>query len=224
MGDGSTLPQGEADPNLASRCSASPSSATASPPPRPSADFAARTLLRGDAMLTDARSSAPHMLGELPGFIADMDAAGAWEPVPTPAGDGRAERPGGPGVLRPHDGGMGARPAQCRPPRRRVLRAARRRPRERRATHDPEGTLLALVRRIVGPDGAGRRQLRPARQRLGRQCRTGERLHRLPHQPASRHARARRRSRRRCCAGCWRARRRTSRASACRSCRPPSAC
>ena len=78
------------------------------------ADFAARTLLRGDAMVADARSAAPGMLGELPGFIADMDAAGAWEPVPTPAGDGRAERPGGAGVLRPHDGGMGERPARRR--------------------------------------------------------------------------------------------------------------
>ena len=62
-------------------------------------DFAARTLLRGDAMVTDARSAAPGMLGELPGFVADMDAAGAWEPVPLLLGDGRAERPGGPTVL-----------------------------------------------------------------------------------------------------------------------------
>ena len=47
------------------------------------ADFAGRTLMRGDAMVADARSASPHMLGELPGFIADMDAAGPWEPVPT---------------------------------------------------------------------------------------------------------------------------------------------
>ena len=26
--------------------------------------------------------AAPRMLGELPGFIADMDAAGPWQPVP----------------------------------------------------------------------------------------------------------------------------------------------
>ena len=45
-------------------------------------DFAARTLMRGEGMLADARSAAPHMLGELPGFIADMDADGEWEPVP----------------------------------------------------------------------------------------------------------------------------------------------
>ena len=33
-------------------------------------------------MLADARGPAPRMLGELPGFVADMDAAGPWEPVP----------------------------------------------------------------------------------------------------------------------------------------------
>ena len=45
------------------------------------ADFSSRTLLAGDAMVMDARSDAPHMLGELPGFIADMDKAGPWTPV-----------------------------------------------------------------------------------------------------------------------------------------------
>ena len=47
------------------------------------ADFEARTLMGGAAMLTNARLPAPSMLGEMPGFIADMDAAGAWEPVPS---------------------------------------------------------------------------------------------------------------------------------------------
>ena len=46
------------------------------------ADFATKTLLTGPAMLEDARSAAPHMLGEMPGFLADMDASGAWQPVP----------------------------------------------------------------------------------------------------------------------------------------------
>ena len=40
------------------------------------ADFSTRTLLSGQAMLDEARSSAPRMLGELPGFLAAMDAAG----------------------------------------------------------------------------------------------------------------------------------------------------
>ena len=46
-------------------------------------DFEARTLMGGPAMLTNARLPAPSMLGEMPGFIADMDAAGAWEAVPS---------------------------------------------------------------------------------------------------------------------------------------------
>lgn len=46
------------------------------------ADFAARCLLRGPAILEDSRSPAPRALGEMPGFIADMDAAGPWQPHP----------------------------------------------------------------------------------------------------------------------------------------------
>ena len=51
-------------------------------PPAGEADFRGRTWLDGAAMLDEARSPAPRMLGELPGFVADMDAAGAWTPVP----------------------------------------------------------------------------------------------------------------------------------------------
>ena len=46
------------------------------------ADFAGRTLIAGEAMVARTRGPAPRMLGELPGFVADMDAAGAWQPVP----------------------------------------------------------------------------------------------------------------------------------------------
>ena len=46
------------------------------------ADFASRTLMSGAAMLAEARAAAPRMLGEMPGFVADMDAAGPWQPVP----------------------------------------------------------------------------------------------------------------------------------------------
>ena len=113
------------------------------------ADFAARTLLRGDAMVADARSAAPHMLGELPGFIADMDAAGAWEPVPILLA---MAEPNGPVDQAFFDRMMaeweqGLRQAgrldgvYC------VLHGAG----LATADHDPEGTLLALVRRIVGP-------------------------------------------------------------------------
>jgi microcystin degradation protein MlrC len=114
------------------------------------ADFAARTLIGGDAMVVDARSAAPHMLGELPGFIADMDATGAWQPVPILLA---MAEPNGPVEQAFFDRMMmewerGLRDAghvdgvYC------VLHGAG------LATddHDPEGTLLTLVRRVVGPD------------------------------------------------------------------------
>jgi microcystin degradation protein MlrC len=111
------------------------------------ADFAARTLLRGDAMLADARSTAPHMLGELPGFIADMDAAGSWVPVPVLLA---MAEPNGPVDQAFFDRMMteweaGLRNAghldgvYC------VLHGAGLATQD----HDPEGTLLTLVRGVV---------------------------------------------------------------------------
>jgi microcystin degradation protein MlrC len=47
------------------------------------ADFQTRTLIGGDALVGEARSPAPRMLGELPGFVAAMDESGPWEPVPS---------------------------------------------------------------------------------------------------------------------------------------------
>ena len=47
------------------------------------ADFRTRTLIGGPDLIAEARSPAPRMLGELPGFVADMDAAGPWQPVPS---------------------------------------------------------------------------------------------------------------------------------------------
>ena len=114
------------------------------------ADFAARTLIRGDAMVVDARSVAPHMLGELPGFIADMDAAGDWQPVPILLA---MAEPNGPVEQAFFDRMMtewerGLRDAGAIDGVYCVLHGAG------LATddHDPEGTLLALVRRVVGRD------------------------------------------------------------------------
>ena len=45
------------------------------------AHFLARTYLEGDAIIEDARAATPRMLPETPGFIATMDASGAWTPV-----------------------------------------------------------------------------------------------------------------------------------------------
>lgn len=46
------------------------------------ADFTSRCYLEGEAVVSDARSAAPRALAEMPGFVADMDAAGPWQPVP----------------------------------------------------------------------------------------------------------------------------------------------
>jgi microcystin degradation protein MlrC len=118
------------------------------------ADFVARTLLAGDAMLSDARAPAPRMLGELPGFVAAMDAGGLWRPVPILLA---MAEPNGPVDQRFFDALLarweaGLRDAgpldgvYC------VLHGAG------LTTgggddphgHDPEGVLLALVRRVVG--------------------------------------------------------------------------
>ena len=114
------------------------------------ADFAARTLIRGEAMVTDARSTAPHMLGELPGFIADMDAAGVWQPVPILLAmaepNGPVEQAFFDRMMAEWEKGLAAAGhldgVYC------VLHGAG----LTTADHDPEGTLLALVRRVVGPD------------------------------------------------------------------------
>jgi microcystin degradation protein MlrC len=117
-------------------------------PPATEADFAARTLIRGQAMLTDARSPAPHMLAELPGFIADMDAAGTWEPLPLLLA---MAEPNGPveheffaRMMREWE--VGLRSAgrldgiYC------VLHGAGLTTQD----HDPEGTILTMIRRVCG--------------------------------------------------------------------------
>ena len=43
--------------------------------------FLARTYLEGDDIIREAKSPAPTMLPEIPGFVAAMDAAGPWQPV-----------------------------------------------------------------------------------------------------------------------------------------------
>jgi microcystin degradation protein MlrC len=111
-------------------------------------DFRARTLLGGATMLDNARSAAPMMLGEMPGFVADMDAAGPWQPRP---GLLAMAEPNGPVSQEFFDRMMvqwetDLRSAgdldgvYC------VLHGAGLTVND----HDPEGTLLAMVRRVAG--------------------------------------------------------------------------
>ena len=51
-------------------------------PPATRADFATRCWVEGEEIISDARGASPKALGEMPGFVADMDAAGPWTPLP----------------------------------------------------------------------------------------------------------------------------------------------
>lgn len=113
------------------------------------ADFAARTLVAGDAMVQEARSAAPRMLGELPGFVADMDAAGPWQPVPIVLA---MAEPNGPvehaffqRLMTQWEDGLRAAGrldgVYC------VMHGAGLTTED----HDPEGTILTMVRGTAGP-------------------------------------------------------------------------
>ena len=111
-------------------------------------DFTARTLLGGEAMLENARSPAPMMLGEMPGFVADMDSAGPWRPVP---GFLAMAEPNGPVSQEFFDRMMAQWEADLRAAGALdgvycVLHGAGLTVND----HDPEGTLLAMIRRVAG--------------------------------------------------------------------------
>jgi microcystin degradation protein MlrC len=119
-------------------------------PPATLRDFRDRTFLAGEAILSDARSAAPLSLGEMPGFVAAMDAAGPWEAVPILLA---VAEPGGP-VAQPDFESMMTI-------WRRGLADAGKLDGVYCMMHgaglaeddeDPDGTVLAAVRAIVGPD------------------------------------------------------------------------
>ena len=111
-------------------------------------DFQARTLLGGESMLANARSIAPMMLGEMPGFVAEMDCSGPWLPVP---GLLAMAEPNGPVSQEFFDRMMAQWESDLRTAGPLdgvycVLHGAGLTVND----HDPEGTLLAMVRRVVG--------------------------------------------------------------------------
>ena len=112
-------------------------------------DFTIRTLLRGDDILTDARGPAPRMLGELPGFISEYDKAQPWDPVPLLLA---MTEPNGPVDQAFFDSLMAEWETR--------LRAAGKIDGVYCVMHgaglttgddDPEGTIQAMIRRVVGP-------------------------------------------------------------------------
>ncbi len=113
------------------------------------AHFTSRCWLEGADVVTDARSAAPRALAEMPGFVADMDAAGPWRPVPVLLA---MAEPNGPvdaalfaGMMAIWRRGLEAAKGQvdgvyC------VLHGAG----LTTADLDPEGTLQALIREVLG--------------------------------------------------------------------------
>src|SRR4030095_15181772 len=56
-------------------------------------DFESDVDIRGNRIVTDARSSASITMADLPGFFAEMDRTGPWTPVPLRVS---LAQPGGP--------------------------------------------------------------------------------------------------------------------------------
>ena len=111
-------------------------------------DFRDRTYVTGPAMLEEARGVAPRMLAELPGFVADMDAAGPWEPVPLMIAMAEPNGPVEHALFRRMmaDWEAGLRAAGPVDGVYAVLHGAGLTTED----DDPEGTLLAMVRDVVG--------------------------------------------------------------------------
>ena len=120
-------------------------------PPATKADFTGRCWLEGEEILRDARAASPRALGEMPGFVADMDAAGPWRPRPILLA---MAEPNGPvehavfeEMMATWRRGLEALRGEvdgvyC------VLHGAG----LTTALDDPEGALQALVREVLGPE------------------------------------------------------------------------
>lgn len=117
-------------------------------PPTTREDFTSQCWEEGEAITRLARQTS-HLPLEVPGFYADMDAAGPWTPVPIIM---LAAQPGGPiqqevfddFLLRVERGLRAALPLDA-------VYVSSHGGSSATADDDNDGTLLALARRIVGP-------------------------------------------------------------------------
>ncbi len=123
--------------------------ANAFAPPTVLEDFARQCIVRGDAMTALARAETSHMPGEIAGFYRRMDATGPWVPAPVLIA---AAPPGGPieeAVLHGFLDEM-ARGLAAALPLDGVYIASHGAS-SATGDEDSDGTLAAMVRRIVGP-------------------------------------------------------------------------
>ena len=129
--------------------------ANAFAPPTVLEDFARQCIVRGEAMTALARAETSHMPGEIAGFYRRMDATGPWSPAPVLVA---AAPPGGPieqAVLHGFLDEM-ARGLAAALPLDGVYIASHGAS-SATGDEDSDGTLAAMVRRIVGPARAGGR-------------------------------------------------------------------
>lgn len=124
--------------------------ANAFAPPTTEADFRGSCYLEGAAILDEAARPAPAMPAEVPAFIAEMDAAGSWTPVPIVV---TSVEPGGPAVH--------AFIEKTLAEMRRRLKAAAPIDAVYLSNHgamtttedfDPDGAYYAMAREVVGPE------------------------------------------------------------------------
>jgi microcystin degradation protein MlrC len=123
--------------------------ANAFAPPTAAEDFARQCVARGEEITALARAPVSHLPAELPGFYARMDETGPWTPVPVLVA---AAPPGGPieqavfaGFLDEIGRGLAAAlPLDG-------VYIASHGASSAAADEDSDGTVAALVRRIVGP-------------------------------------------------------------------------
>ncbi|HWL81434.1 MAG TPA: M81 family metallopeptidase [Roseomonas sp.] len=110
-----------------------------------------RCWLEGEAILADARSPAPAALGEMPGFVAAMDAEGPWQPRPVLLA---MAEPNGPVDQAAFDEMMAIWRAGLEALRGQVegVYCVMHGAGLTTALDDPEGALQSLVREALGPE------------------------------------------------------------------------
>jgi microcystin degradation protein MlrC len=106
-------------------------------------------FLGGD-IVAEARKPAPRMLGEIPGFVADMDATGAWEPVGIAFAAAEPNGPTDHAFFTELMAEIETRLTAARPVD--AVYICEHGAGITSEDDDPDGALFALVRRIVGPD------------------------------------------------------------------------
>ena len=114
------------------------------------AHFLARTYLEGNDILTEARSPAPTMLPETPGFVAAMDADGKWDPIGIALAMSEPNGPVEHGFFTELLATISRRLTAALPVD--GVYVCAHGAALTTAEDDPEGVLFETVRRIVGPD------------------------------------------------------------------------